>query len=96
MPTATVAPDSWMVVGAVTVKVPPHWLLVALVTVRPVGIVSVKATPVRAAGLPAGFVMVNVRLVDVFWAMVPAAKALAIDGGPSTLRVAEAGRPLPP
>lgn len=96
VPTATDAPESWMVVGAVTVKVPPHWLLVALTTVRPVGMLSVKPTPVSAAGLPAGFVIVKVRLVDVFCAMVPAANALAIDGGPSTLRVAEAGRPLPP
>src|SRR6476661_2587525 len=41
-----VAPVSAMPVGAVVVSVPPQTVEVALATVRPVGSVSVKATPV--------------------------------------------------
>jgi hypothetical protein len=44
---------------AVVVKVPPQTVAEALATVRPVGSVSVKATPVSATVLAAGFVIVN-------------------------------------
>ena len=84
-----------MVTGAVTVNVPPQVALEALLTVSPVGSVSVKPTPVDEAGLPAGLVMVNVRLVDPFRAMVLAANAFAIEGGPSTARVAVPVFPVP-
>src|SRR6185437_1020342 len=59
-PTATVAPVSEMPVGFVVVSVPPQTEEVALATVRPVGSVSVKATPVSGSTFAAGLVMVNV------------------------------------
>ena len=97
VPTATVAPDSAMVTGAVTVNVPPpHCELEALATVSPVGSVSEKPTPVKETGLPVGLVMVKVRLVVVFRAMLLAPNAFAIEGGASTLRLADAVKPVPP
>jgi hypothetical protein len=68
----------------------------ALATVRPVGSVSVKATPVSATALAAGFVMVKVSEVVAFRAMLLGLKTLAIDGGATTLMLAEAVPPVPP
>ncbi len=94
--TAMVAPVSAMPVGAVVVSVPPQTVAEALATVRPVGNVSVKATPVSATMLAAGFVMVKVSDVVAFSAIVDGLKTLAIDGGATTLTLAEAVPPVPP
>src|SRR6266853_736268 len=67
---AIVAPVSAMPVGAVVVKVPPQTVAEALATVRPVGSVSVKATPVSGSTFAAGLVMVKVREVVAFNAML--------------------------
>jgi len=85
-----------MPVGAVVVRVPPQTVAEALATVRPVGRVSVKATPVNATALAAGLVMVKVSEVVAFRAMALGLKTLAIDGGATTLIEAEAVPPVPP
>jgi len=85
-----------MPVGAVVVSVPPHTVADALATVRPVGSVSVKPTPVSGSGFPAGFVTVNVSEVVAFSEIVEGAKPLAIVGGASTLILADAVPPVPP
>ena len=78
------------------VSVPPHTVAVAFATVSPVGNVSVNATPLRAIALAAGFVMVNVSEVVAFKAMLLGLNTLAMDGGASTLMLAEAVPPVPP
>jgi hypothetical protein len=93
---AIVAPESAMPVGAVVVNVPPQTVADALATVMPVGNVSVNATPVKATALAAGLVMVNVRDVVPFSAMAAGLKTLAIEGGATTLMLAEAVPPVPP
>jgi len=95
-PTATVAPVSEMPVGFVVVSVPPQTEEVALATVRPVGSVSVKATPVSGSTFAAGLVMVNVSEVVAFSAILAGLNTLAIDGGASTWSVAVAVFPVPP
>src|SRR5438270_4066498 len=94
--TAIVAPVREMPVGEVVVSVPPQTVAEAFATVRPVGSVSVKATPVRGSTFAAGLVIVNVKEVVAFSAMDEGAKTLAIDGGASTLRLAVAVPPVPP
>jgi hypothetical protein len=96
VPTATVALANAMVTGAVTVNVPPQWELLAVVTVSPVGRVSLNATPVNETGFPAGLVTVKVRVVVPFTAIPVGENDCAIDGGASTFSVADAVRPLPP
>jgi len=91
-----VAPDKAIPVGAVVVSVPPHTADVAFATVRPVGSVSVNATPLSATALAAGLVMVKVSDVVAFNAMLLGLKTLAIDGGATTLIEAEAVPPVPP
>ncbi len=93
---AIVAPVSAIPVGAVVVSVPPQTVAVALATVRPVGNVSVNATPLRATALAAGLVMVNVSDVVAFSAMLLGLNTLAMDGGATTLIAAEAVPPVPP
>jgi hypothetical protein len=85
-----------MPVGAVVVSVPPHTVAEALATVKPVGKMSVNATPVSATALAAGLVMVNVSEVVAFSAMDAGLNTLAIDGGATTLILAEAVPPVPP
>jgi hypothetical protein len=85
---AIVAPVSAIPVGAVVVSVPPQTVAEALATVSPVGNVSLNATPVSAAVLAAGFVIVNVSEVVAFSAMLDGLKILAIDGGATTAMVA--------
>src|SRR5262245_48696781 len=85
-----------MPVGAVVVTVPPQIVALALPTVRPVGSVSVKATPVSETALAAGLVMVKVSEVVAFSAIVVGLKTLAIDGGATTLMLADAVPPVPP
>jgi hypothetical protein len=94
--TAIVPPVSVIPVGAVAVSVPPQTVAEALATVRPVGSVSVNATPVRATVLAAGLVIVNVSEVVAFSAMLLGLKTLAIDGGATKLIEAEAVPPVPP
>jgi len=95
-PAAIVAPESEMPVGFVVVSVPPQTVEVLLATVRPVGSVSVNATPVSEAVFAAGLVMVNVSDVVAFSAMLLGLNTLAIDGGATTLIEAEAVPPVPP
>src|SRR6516164_8084645 len=85
-----------MPVGAVVVSVPPQTADVPLATVRPVGSVSVNATPVNATALAAGLVMVNVNEVVAFNGMLLGLNTLAIDGGATTLMLAVAVPPVPP
>lgn len=95
-PTAIVAPESAIPVGAVVVRVPPQTVEVPLATVSPVGSVSVNATPVSGSTLAAGLVMVNVSDVVEFRAMVEGLNTLAMDGGASTFTLAVAVPPVPP
>ena len=74
--------------GAVTVKVPPHSELVALVTVTPAGNVSVNATPVSAVPL-FEFVMVNCNDDASPTAIESEEKVFAIEGGPIAVTVSE-------
>src|SRR5258708_18485615 len=95
--TAIVAPVKVIPVGAVVVNVPPHTVADAFATVSPVGKVSVKATPVSAAALAAGLVIVNVSDALALRAMVDGLNTLAIDGGANvTLTLAFAVLPAPP
>src|SRR5262249_11778304 len=91
-----VAAVSAIPVGAVRLNVPPHTVAVALATVRPVGRVSVNATPTAGSALAAGLVIVKVSEVLAFRAMVDGLNTLAIEGGASTFRLAEAVPPVPP
>lgn len=91
-----VAPVRAMPVGAVVVKVPPQIATEALATVKPVGRVSVNATPVRATVFAAGLVIVKVSEVVAFSEMLDGLNTLAIDGGATTLTLAEAVPPVPP
>src|ERR1700760_146872 len=84
-----------MPVGAVVVTVPPQIEAEAVATVSPVGRVSVNATPVRLTAFADGFVMVNVKDVVALSAMPVGLKALAIDGGATTLMLALAVPPVP-
>jgi hypothetical protein len=94
--TAMVAPVKAIPVGAVVVSVPPQTVEVPFATVRPVGSVSVKATPVSGSTFAAGFVIVKVSDVVAFTAIVEGLNTLAIDGGASTLTLAVAVPPVPP
>jgi hypothetical protein len=91
-----VAPVSAMPVGAVVVSVPPQTVADELATVKPVGSTSVNATPVSATAFAAGLVIVNVNEVVAFRAMLVGLKTLAIEGGATTLMLAEAVPPVPP
>jgi hypothetical protein len=96
LPGAMVAPDNAIPVGALVVSVPPQTVAEELAIVRPVGSVSVNATPVSGSTFAAGFVMVNVSEVVAFNAMLLGLNTLAMDGGASTLMLAEAVPPVPP
>src|SRR5258708_19998799 len=87
-----------LVEPATAVAVPPQVFESALgvATTSPVGRVSVKATPVSATVLAAGLVMVKVREVVPFSGMVAAPNALAIDGGATTMTLAEPVPTAPP
>jgi hypothetical protein len=94
--TAIVAPVSEIVPGAVVVSVPPQTVAEAFATVRPVGNVSVNASPDSGSTLAAGFVMVKVSEVVAFNAMLVGLKTFAMVGGASTLIEAEAVPPVLP
>lgn len=85
---AIVPPLNAITLGAVTVRVPPHCAEVELVTVSPVGKVSVNATPVSIVPV-FGFVMVKSSVVVPFRGMVAAPKDLLIEGGATTVTVFE-------
>src|SRR5262249_60854715 len=85
-----------MPVGAVVVSVPPHTVADAFATVKPVGNVSVNATPVNASTFAAGLVIVKVNEAVAFSAIVFGLNTLAIDGGASTFTLADAVPPVPP
>src|SRR6266436_5962475 len=85
-----------MPVGAVVVSVPLHVVADPLVTVSPAGRVSVNATPVSGSALAAGLVMVKVREVVAFSAIVDGLNTFAMDGGASTFTLAVAVPPVPP
>src|SRR5260370_1145080 len=91
-----VAPVSTIPVGEVVVNVPPQALAEESATVSPVGSVSANATPVSGTVLAPGLVMVKVSDEVVFSAMVAGLKALAIEGGATTVMEAEAVPPAPP
>src|SRR5512146_865471 len=96
---ATVPPVSEMLPDpAVAVAVPPQVLVspFGVATISPAGRLSVTAAPVSAAALAAGLVMVRVKVEVPLTAMAAGLKALAMEGGPSTLRLAEAVPPVPP
>ena len=98
--TAIVAPVRLTALDpAVAVMVPPPQVPASplgVATVIPAGSVSVKATPVNAAVLAAGFVTVKLRLDVPFGVMDVGLKAFARDGGATTTRLAEAVPPVPP
>ena len=73
-------------VPAVAVGVPAHVLTTPGVadTTKPAGKVSEKPIPVSATGLAAGFVTVNVSVVDPFKGILPTPKVLLKFGGPAT------------
>jgi hypothetical protein len=96
LPVATVAPLRLIVTGAVDINVPPQALVELLVTVRPVGKVSVKATPVSDA-VVFGLVMVKVSEVLPFSGIVDAPKAFEMVGGATTVSgAALLTKPVPP
>jgi hypothetical protein len=89
-PAANDAPLRATVSGVVTVSVPPHCVEDALVTVKPAGSVSVKATPFSP--VPAfGFVIVKLNGVVPLKGMLAPLKFLAMDGGAMTTSVSVAG-----
>jgi hypothetical protein len=94
---AILPPVNVMVPGARVVSTPPPHAGCAPVvgTVSPAGRVSVTPTPVSPT-LAFGFVMVKVSDVVPLTAMFAAPKDLAIDGGATTVRLAEAVVPVPP
>src|SRR5205085_1143684 len=78
---------------AAAVTVPPPRLPpmsvkpLGLATTRPAGKLSVNDRPVRLAGLPAGLVMVKVRLVVALSGRLATPNAVPRDGGATTVRV---------
>ena len=95
MPTPMVAPDNVMVFGGITVTVPPHSWKVAVLAVSPEGIASRKLTPVRAAGLPDGLLIVKTSWVEPFSPTMLLANDFEMEGGASTIRLALAVLPVP-
>jgi len=96
---ATVAPDRLAEEEpAVAVAVPPHVLPkpFGVATTKPVGMGSLKATPVRATALAAGFVIVKVSEVVPLSGIVEPPNALLIVGGAAAFKVAAAVFPVPP
>lgn len=99
MLTATVPPVSEIDPDPATaVDVPPHVLVspLGVATTIPAGRVSETATPVSATVLAAGLVIVIVRDVVPFSGIAAAPKALATDGGATTISEADAVPPVPP
>jgi hypothetical protein len=87
-----------LVLPAVAVAVPPQVLEspFGVATTSPEGSTSVKATPASATVLAAGLVRVKVNMVKVFSGMVDGLKALTMEGGATTVTLADAVPPAPP
>ena len=87
-----------LVEPATAVAVPPQVFVrpFGVATTKPVGSMSVNATPVSPSVFAAGFVSVKVRDVVPFKGTNAAPKALAMDGGATTPTLAEAVPPVPP
>jgi hypothetical protein len=83
---------------ATAVAVPPQVFVspFGVATMSPTGNTSVKATPVSATALAARLVIVKVSEVVPFSGIAAAPNPLAIDGGATTLMLAEAVPPVPP
>ena len=83
---------------AVAVGVPPQVLVspLGVATSRLAGKVSVNPTPVNATVLADGLVIVIVRALVPFTAMLAGVKALTVVGGVATFRVAVPAAPVPP
>src|SRR5262249_10359502 len=88
-----VAPDMEIPVGAVSVTVPPQTVALALGTVRPVGSVSVKPTPVSATAL--GLAIVKLSPVVAPREMLDGLKEVARLGG-DAIAAADGARARPP
>src|SRR5260370_1350216 len=96
---ATVPPVSEILPEPATAVATPPQVLVSplgVATTKPAGSVSVNATPVSATVLAPGLVMVKVSDVVPFSGIAAAPKALAIEGGATTLMLADAVPPTPP
>src|SRR5260370_3422 len=96
---ASVPPDRLTVPDPATAVAAPPQVLVrpfGVATTKPAGRVSVNATPVSATALAPGLVMVKVSDVVPFSGIAAAPKALAIEGGATTLMLADAVPPTPP
>lgn len=100
LPTAAMEPplSEMLVVPAVAVTVPPQVEVrpLGVEMIKPEGSVSKNATPDSLTVFAAGLVIVKVKLVVPFSAMLAAPKASAIEGGAATAIVAEALPPVPP
>jgi hypothetical protein len=83
---------------ATAVAVPPQLFVnpLGVATTIPAGSVSANATPVSAAVFAVGFEVENVSEVVPFSGIEAAPKALAIEGGASTVKLADAVPPVPP
>lgn len=96
---ATVAPDKLTLPEpAAAVVVPPQVLVnpFGVEITIPAGNVSVNATPVSATPFAAGLVIVKLN-VETPPGVIPAGvNAFAIDGGATTVILAEAVPPVPP
>ena len=64
--------------------------------IKPAGSVSLKPTPVSPTVLPAGLVIVKLKVADPFSGMLAAPNPSLIVGGAATARLAEAVFPVPP
>jgi hypothetical protein len=97
---ATVPPERLTLFepAAAVMVPPPHEPVspLGVATTSPAGNVSVNATPVSAAVLPAGLVMVKLKVVVAFRPICDAPNDLLIEGGSITAMLAEALAPLPP
>src|SRR5215469_3935314 len=97
--TAMLPPVRLMLVPpAVAEAVPPQLLVkpFGVATTNPVGRVSLNATPLCATVFATGLVMVNVSVLVPFSEIDLGLKALAIEGGPTTVSVSVALFPVPP
>jgi hypothetical protein len=96
-PTAIVAPARLTLLGLVSANVPPHTVVVALLTVRPLFNVSLNVTPVKSTVLAMGFAIVNVNVVVAFTLIGDGLNDAEIEGGATTVSVAVLlGPPVPP
>src|SRR5215510_7398353 len=97
--TAMLPPVRLMLVPPAVADAAPPQLFVkpfGVATTNPVGSVSLNATPASATVLAAGFVMVKVSVLVPFNGIELGLKALAIDGGATTVSVSLAVFPVPP